>query len=410
MYTLQRFRGYSFLALALLALVGCGGGGGDVQSADSESRPAPVYEPFTALGTLPAKEEVTSRKVFLDFAAVGNLLYVVEGTGGLRIVDTTDLNRPLVVAKISAETPLSADRDPMFLQRQPDRLLGVAANQTLAAVSVFVGDPIYNFSSCACTEPEGELRLYDVSNPASPQLLSTVRQGAASSMVLDGKYLYALRTNTPYHPDLMKENLGWLDTIDVSDPSRPRIVGTVPTFSTGKLIKRGDTLYLAYTGPYSGGLQGVQTLDVSSAERPLITKSFGGAGWPPGDSEPALVGTTLYAADGGARIQLFAMTDETPTATNFSVEQTAEELAVKGKSLYVSQGSKGIAVFDISDQSKLTLLRLIATPGKARSVKVFDTYGFAILSEETRPDASGFFVLLTAPERLSFFAIPDAAR
>lgn len=124
--------------------------------------------------------------------------------------------------------------------------------------------------------PNSSIHLIDVSNPASPSLLSShVTPGFPISIHVSGDTAYVADYYT-------------LEIIDVSNPSSPVSIGFYPTgANTNDVCVSGNTAYVANLS------SGLHILDVTDPTTPVLLGSYNA----PGSEQRVFVsGTTAYVA------------------------------------------------------------------------------------------------------------------
>jgi hypothetical protein len=161
-----------------------------------------------------------------DLAIDGGYLYSVEGATGVRIYDLADPVRPVPIATI----PFTFS--PQIL--------------TVSAQRLYVGRRISNME---------HLFIYDVADPADPELLGT-------SMIPQSPYKIELEGDLAFVAD----GEHGLVVLDVSDPSAVAAVSRVESIGDAYDLQRdGDLVYVA-DGNRDAGLQVVDVSDPSAPE------------------------------------------------------------------------------------------------------------------------------------------------
>jgi hypothetical protein len=99
--------------------------------------------------------------------------------------------------------------------------------------------------------------IYNISNPASPQYVSTYIHGTACDpVIVDGHYAYiTLRSGTPCNTDFNQ-----LEVVDIQDMAAPTLKHTVQMSNPHGLGKDGNTLFIC------DGTAGLKVFDATSPE------------------------------------------------------------------------------------------------------------------------------------------------
>jgi hypothetical protein len=165
---------------------------------------------------------------------------------GLQIFDVSNPASPNLVGQVIASDLVNEYVAPASIRE-------VAVRDGYAYLTVQDGYPnqtqqhIYGFY------------VIDVSNPASPVVVGSKRDlPYTSSVVVSGHYAYV--TNNGFNYSLYRQVTG-LMVLDVSDPTSPVVVGTVPS-GGGPLSVEGGIVYV------SNSQDGVEVFDVSNPQLP----------------------------------------------------------------------------------------------------------------------------------------------
>ena len=172
--------------------------------------------------------------------------------------------------------------------------------------------------------------IVDLTDPSHPKLLglTSTYGGTILSVTVEGELAY-----------LAKGNFG-LDIMDISDKSRPVIVGHYGGYVGGSLSVTNNRLYLG------AGSQGLRILDVSNPEVPQLVGSATNGTW-----SVAVLGNRAYAT-GAVQIplQVFDISDPTNprVLSNYSTNQfLGIAMAVDGAYAYLT--GFGMAILDVQD-------------------------------------------------------------
>jgi hypothetical protein len=162
-----------------------------------------------------------------DVVLVGNLAYVADGEAGLVVVDVTDPASPRRVGSLDGSGEVHQ--------------VAVSGHYAYLADRYWAGTDM---------QPDGALRIVDVTNPASPRHVGRHRAQAGSVAVV-GNMAYV--------------SGGTMQVFDVSDPPNPKLLASHAP--GGNLTLHEDRVFLAHPQV------GLQILDVSN---PLSPRRIGG--------------------------------------------------------------------------------------------------------------------------------------
>lgn len=341
----------SFLIAGLCAvLAACGGG-------DTP----PELPSFEVVGRL----AVPGGRVH-GLAISGQTVHVAAGFDGLLVVDAADLSLPRVVGGVPPKEPFATALD---------NVLAVAVDGRLAALAVSPG--------CVGTCQAGlELRVFDLSIPSSPKLLATLPDGTLS-LALAGQRLYAVRDAFGFDAS-GNSTFGRLDVIDLADPARPRLLGSVPVAANGSIALQGQRLAIAFSGCTPTG-SGAQVIDVTDPLAPRVAASQGCGISVSGASTAAFGEAALYVVHGDPTLDIHSLTGPSFDATRWSLAAEAQGVDRLGSTLFVTQRAQGVAVFDLTrplpttpPQALLAPSQTVATRSPAVAVRVADGVGVAV--------------------------------
>jgi len=205
-------------------------------------------------------------------AVAGNYAFVASGVTGLQVVDVTDLMHPFVAGAV--DTPGNANDvrvvsnfayfadGPQGLQvvdvstPQAPRIVGHALTVGAATAVAVAGGIAY-------VADEQGLSILDVSRPTRPVLLSSVQTpGRARGVAVSGNLAVVATSDTG------------VQTVDVSDPVNPFLVGSTATrpdgtASAADVAVRGGLAVVADGADATLG--GLSMIDLRSPENIVVT-------------------------------------------------------------------------------------------------------------------------------------------
>ncbi len=239
------------------------------------------------------------------------------------------------------------------------------------------------------------LQVFDVSEPASPQLIGEgAIEGFAWYVAISGNRAYLAATFS-------------IEAFDISDPANPIHLASIPKMFCFGLEADGNALYVSY-------IDGFDILDVSDPANPTVIGTSGITG---GNSAEAVAlqnniayvahgnyidiidysvptapsqigyyftrahprglaahGTVLYVIEDARGIEVIDIAD--PAKPQFIVmlqpfnTPNFQNILLQGDRLYVAQGIEGVRIYDVSTPESPVQLGLLNTPGTAQNVAV----------------------------------------
>lgn len=183
-----------------------------------------------------------------ELEVAGNLAFLVGG--GVDIVSIADPAHPKRLSKIDCNRAIDVALDP--------------AAQILVVATDTAG---------SCMPGEG-FAVYDIRDPATPELLSQVQMPAgAHTVTMDGRTLYANQQDET-------AGVRQLEIFDLSDPTRPRQLSVVAFTGHGPhesyARHRPDGRRLLYTANVTGATA-ASVLDVTDPSKPAILQTISDA-------------------------------------------------------------------------------------------------------------------------------------
>jgi hypothetical protein len=283
----------------------------------------------------------------------GDWAYLADLAGGLHVVDISNPSSPQNVGHVF--TP------------------GYAYDLVVAGRYVYVTVGGY--------APEA-LTAYDVSDPTSPTLLTSVTLGdSPTGIALSGDHVFTT------------DWLGVLRTVRVADTIDPHLAGSTSViYPEGQLALAGDHAYLA------DGMFGLRVIDIRDPANPVIV----GTADTPGAAEDVDVsGNLAYVADGTfGYLQVVDISDPTnPTVLGQGSDPGGKGVDVQGHLAYVAAGLNGFYVLDVSDPTSPTLRGadgslasthdVVVTGDLAYVADEYDCLGIYDVSDPTDPTLLG---------------------
>ncbi|NRA63834.1 MAG: hypothetical protein HRU19_05090 [Pseudobacteriovorax sp.] len=239
----------------------------------------------------------------------------------------------------------------------------VVANLTrITALSLDIVDDI----AYVALGPSG-LSVVDVSNPERPRVIGSVRTPSdAYEVKVVGNFAYVA---------------GWaagLVVVDISNPRAPRVVSSQRTPTNALTIDVVDGLIVV--GCWNVNINGGDprhgiVLYETTGPRPNRLANFNTPGWA---GSVFIDGSLIYVADGPGGLLLVDSSDPENPRTISSIETRvrAYGVAVRDDIAFVADNSAGLAVIDASDPRRMVTIERLAIPGASYDVSIRGDYAW----------------------------------
>jgi hypothetical protein len=259
----------------------------------------------------------------------GSLVFVVDGTAGLRVLDISNLSSPQLLSTYSTG--------------------GYARRVAASGTTVFVA----YLSS---------LQVLDISNPLSPQLLSTysTSPGLAVDVAVSGTTVFVTGEGAGLH------------VLDWSDPRNLILLDTYPADFGGSaygVAVSGAMVFVANRGA------GLQVLDWSNPRNLTLLSTYASSG---ASNDVAVLDSLVFVAGGEAGLKVIDASNP-KNLTLLSTYPTgsagdARGVAVSKTTVFVANHFAGLQVIDASNPRSLQLLTIY--PASAQDVAVLSSTVF----------------------------------
>jgi hypothetical protein len=284
-----------------------------------------------------------------DIKAVNTYAFLADGVNGLKILDVSDPNQPV--------------------------LLGAYDTAGVAMAVDVVGDYAY------LADPSAGLQVINVQDPTRPILRGACSiSGVAEHIHVVGNYVYVAAGESG------------LQVIDVRDPVYPLRVGSYTGVTAHDVCVVGNYAYVA------NDFAGLLVLNVADASRPVLVGSCDTSGIAFGVE---VVGNYAFVADYG-NLQVIDVRDPAhPIKVGSCKTKTAFGIQISGPFAYVPEGLYGLQVIDLSDPTQPILVNSHDTAGFAYNLALGGLYVYVAdrsggLQVFSRPaDASGDLAALS---------------
>lgn len=310
--------------------------------------------------------DTNDRVYYSVLSADGNIAYLADGYGRLQILDVSN---PAIPKSINRYGTYGFTSD-----------VTLSGNETIACIAnsdegvniLDISDPSnvmllgrYNTSSYFTKQyannvklsSDGnilyvsyyasynkyELRILDISNPATPILLSSFN--TASSYI---KVTLSKDEQIAYIAD----GTNGLKIFDVSNPAIPIYLGGYNTPDWAYTVTLSADESIAYITDRSSGLQ---ILDVSNPTTPIFLGSYNTSGYTK-SLTLSLDGKIAYIADDTSGLQVLDISDPTTPVllASYGINPRAENITISadGNTVYISAQDGGLQIVDVSSFSQ----------------------------------------------------------
>lgn len=276
----------------------------------------------------------TARAVYAD----KNVLYLANGSGGLKIYDLADPGSPQLLRTVGALGYANAVALSSNYAFVPEGIAGISiinvSHPRKAAVETFFdlenvswNIAVANNRAYIASSEQG-LNIFDVQNPTKPEFLGGVVMREQRYPARD----YVLNVAVQYPYAYLVSVCGDLYFVNVSNPRKPFLKRKIVVGKGLDVVVRGMTAYVA------GYDRGVRAVDLKGGEK----------------FEESIFEKVVTYRTGGRAVGL----------------------DLKGDFLYVADFDKGLLVFDVTDPMELKLVKKFKTRGHPREVFVRGSYAY----------------------------------
>ncbi len=282
---------------------------------------------------------------------------------------------------------------------RPDNLTGVGYVTGCSSANDIKIQGNYAYVTCGGAN---QIRIYDISIPGSPVLISTVNDAGDDSTALRLPQGVFVAGNYAYVMGYDSSGNGGMQIINITDPDNPYPVGNITEDEcSGCLLSKVYDVYVSGHYAYivnapqanDSANSGLDIIDISDPTNPTHVSTLtdaacdtivGGGGCQMKDSRSIkVIGKYAYITgyyDNGVQIldisdptnptYLSSFTDAGPTEL-----QGAEDIEVDGKYIYIaSRTDVGIEIMDISNISSISHAAAITDCGQVRSLAISGNY------------------------------------
>jgi len=288
----------------------------------------------------------------------GTEVYVAVGSTGMEVIDISDPANPASIAVAAGSGSGYAEG---INVSSPYAYLGNGANVTIfdintpsapAIVGTFEGsDWVQDVMSrgnymYVCEWGVG-IEVVNISNPADPQLITTLANSRNADIMFDGDFGY-----------IASREYG-LTVIELSDPAAPTIVNT---FETSGVVRKVSYGAINMSGTITGHIftaevSALGAIDVSDAANGM---SYSGAVAVPAPAEgiaysSLVVGTTAYVPYGSAGMRILDVSTPGNMSElgHFTLGTNSRKVVIKDNIAFLADKSFGVYVLDVTNPASI---------------------------------------------------------
>lgn len=295
-----------------------------------------------------------------DVKLFGSRVFIADGGAGLQIVDISNPKSP--TKKGCFDTPGSAYDIDIFQRTMNNTtyIYAAVADETSGLEIIDVTNP-----NCTCPCPSG-------TNPSCPILVGSVdTPGRAIGVVVSGNYAY------------VADDTNGLVIVDISDVTKPKIVGTYDTPQNAYSVAFSSKDNLVYI---ADGNRDVIVVDVSDPTKPVY-KGYFGCCDVEGDcfaNDVALDGSYAFVVDPAYGLHVLNAANASKLSEVYVFNSPAYTYGVQYQGYaYVTAGSAGLRVIEFPNYN----VPPIPNYTDPREAGFFDTPGYAYAVQISWPYA-----------------------
>ena len=307
-----------------------------------------------------------------DVAVAGNYAYLGQGQD-LVVLNITDDTKPLEEGRIATPSivyGITVSGDHAYVANGDDgltvlnitnasslRIIGNNATDGIAYSVEISGEHAFVITS-------NGLSIMDISDPSSPELISSYGTDEMSGIAISEGYAYVISKG-----ELDGEDYYSLRILNVADPKAPRLTGSYDIGEGGSVAVEGDYAYVS-----SGS--GILIIDITDPEETLFAGSY-----ETGDIVSDIVVSGNHAYLTGYSLSILDITDPEAAALVGSYDiGDAQDVAVAEGHAYVISAvdgsSTGLLIIDITDPAALVATGTYSTTCNAYDIKASDNYAY----------------------------------
>ena len=217
-----------------------------------------------------------------------------------------------------------------------------------------------------CDANDNNLRIYDVTDPTAPALMSTLVIGGGRGVDIAGRFLY--------YGD--EDNGGRLVVVDVIDVANPVVVGSIVTGGAARGVRvQGTTVFVTYNGANGP----FRSFDVSDPTAPVLLDSFNTNA--PGRTDFDVAGQ-LVILPNSSDFELIDISDPSNLASIGFMASDGHTVKIQGRYAYVgAEDNDAFEVWDIATAPAFpTMVGSLALvdPASVRAISLAGDFAYIV--------------------------------
>jgi hypothetical protein len=278
-----------------------------------------------------------------DVAILGDYALVADNDAGLRILNIEDERNPVEtgvypafagamnIVLVNSACYIACSENGLKIvdvsdPLSPELLGSFNSEGTIQDVKISGG---LAFLAEWRMDGRGGLRVVDVSNPRNPEQIGYCETGTAQVAYVEGNCV-------------LIAGGGWLKLLDVRDPFRPRIISSIVVEHPQDIIVKDLLAYIPTLG------SGLIIVDISRIETPRVVYNENIMIWEMGISVRDTL-AFVAAYDDGIRIFDLSQPDHPNLIGSFDTPEGAYDITLRDNIAFIANSINGVRVVDVSN-------------------------------------------------------------
>jgi hypothetical protein len=312
-----------------------------------------------------------------DLAVNGNYVYLADYLAGLHVIDINDPTAPAEVSLVgkSGIRAVTVSGNQAYVANGTTlnvyNLSNPASPALISSVSIVsvvndiavAGDHLYATAGI-------DLRVVDISNPASPVIISSHRDtngNRFADIALEGEHAYLLPA--PYSSTA-------LVAFDISAPADPVLLGRSPINEGAFSLPTGVAVSGGYALIATSHVSRLSVVSVQDPSLPTYVESLPGVS---GSNSLTVVGERSYTVNyDSLSIQDISNPAAPMDLGSVSLSSSTNlDVVVNGAYAFVAGGRNGVIITDISDPAQPTVLSRLSLGQQVGTLETAGSYVYA---------------------------------
>jgi hypothetical protein len=345
-----------------------------------------------------------------SMALAGDLAFIAAGSYGLLVADISDPVSPALIGELGVEgiaVGIAVSGDHVYMADMYRGLHVIDVSDPTAPDSLTTIPPPTEWDEVRDVDVQGAYAyvavlaetdafwVMDIADPTDPQLVATAPIAWAQTVFVSGDLAFAggpaglriiditdplvpvvLFEDPDYHPAALSGTVlacggRHIQTLDISDPANPELLGGVPNATWNGL---------AFTGTWLLNANNIFGLDVFDASEPSSPDRLGIVDLPDRTEDVVFQGDLAFAAarEGGLRILDISDRTNPVELGDLPTVGEARGVAVRGHWAYVAASQSGVLVVDVADPTQPQLVGQYDTPNTSSQLEARGDLVYAV--------------------------------